>query len=217
MNIDRSRYKVYTWKNPFMLHWMLNPGLAINEIVFGQRVPKISVEDKTQQVPRIERSFVPCPHCATFHDSRIWTTENNLAFKNWFGLYCTNCGGIIPCLMNVFSLLILVITFPIWIGFRTRLKALWLSKQPARYAAIKPQSDGQPFDSNNWWVTGLSFSLVTFVIECLFSLIEGDGLSGKTLIASGFTALVGGIAFGLLMKQFLYTKPRKQSNTQKIG
>ncbi len=41
------------------------------------------------------------------------TPQNRTAFKYWFGLYCTNCGEIIPCLGNGLSFLILVIAFPI--------------------------------------------------------------------------------------------------------
>ena len=47
MEFDKEKYKVYTWKNWMMLHWILNPGLAINELILGQRVPKVSLEDKT--------------------------------------------------------------------------------------------------------------------------------------------------------------------------
>ena len=47
MKLDKKRYKVYSWKNFMVLHWMINPALVINELFFGQRVPKISLEDKT--------------------------------------------------------------------------------------------------------------------------------------------------------------------------
>jgi hypothetical protein len=53
-----------------MLHWILNPGLAINELILGQRVPKVRLEDKTIDKPRIERVLIPCPHCETLHDGR---------------------------------------------------------------------------------------------------------------------------------------------------
>lgn len=41
-----SEFKVWTWKNPVMLHWIINPGLAINELILGQRVPKIILIEK---------------------------------------------------------------------------------------------------------------------------------------------------------------------------
>ena len=118
MEFNKEKYKIYSWKNWMMLHWILNPGLAINELILGQRIPKISLEDKTIDKPRIERSLVPCPHCDTLHDTRTWSIQNGTAFNNWFGLYCKNCGNIIPCLTNVFSFLILALTFPFWGWFR---------------------------------------------------------------------------------------------------
>ena len=43
MEFNKEKYKIYTWKNWMVLHWILNPGLAINELILGQRVPKISL------------------------------------------------------------------------------------------------------------------------------------------------------------------------------
>ncbi|MCT1530529.1 hypothetical protein M3B46_05945 [Sphingobacterium daejeonense] len=126
MDFDKSKYKVYTWKNWMMLHWLLNPGIMVNELILGQRVPKISLEEKTTDKQWFERSIVPCPHCETLHDGRTWSSVNGTAFKNWFGLYCNTCGNIIPCLINVFSLIILIITFPIWGWFKTALKIIGL-------------------------------------------------------------------------------------------
>jgi len=28
------KFKIWTWKNPIMLHWIINPGLVINELLF---------------------------------------------------------------------------------------------------------------------------------------------------------------------------------------
>ena len=61
MEFNKEKYKIYTWKNWMVLHWILNPGLAINELILGQRIPKISLEDKISNKPRIERTFIPCP------------------------------------------------------------------------------------------------------------------------------------------------------------
>lgn len=63
MDIHKNKCKVYTWKHWMILHYILNPGLAINELILGQRVPKITPEDKSSEKPRVERSYVPCPHC----------------------------------------------------------------------------------------------------------------------------------------------------------
>lgn len=63
MNYDTDKYKIYTWKSGVMLHWILNPGLAFNELFLGQRVPKVSLIDKTSDKPYMDRGFTPCPHC----------------------------------------------------------------------------------------------------------------------------------------------------------
>ncbi len=122
MDFNKEKYKIYTWKNRLMLHWILNHVLAINELILGQRVPKIRLEDKTIDKSIFEKTFVPCPHCEKLHDERVWARENGTAFQNWFGLYCKNCENIIPCLTDWLSFLILIITFPIWGWFRKSLK-----------------------------------------------------------------------------------------------
>lgn len=46
MQYDKTKYKLWSWKHPMVLHWIINPGLVINELLFGQRVPKIMLEEK---------------------------------------------------------------------------------------------------------------------------------------------------------------------------
>lgn len=46
MEYDKTKYKIWTWNNPVMLHWIINPGLAINELLLGQRVPKTMLIEK---------------------------------------------------------------------------------------------------------------------------------------------------------------------------
>ncbi len=70
MDNDKSKFKIWIWRNPVMLHWIINPGLAINELLLGQRVPKVSLEDKTIDKPRFEKTMVPCLHCETLHNGR---------------------------------------------------------------------------------------------------------------------------------------------------
>ena len=58
--------------------------LACNvfELILGQRIPKINLEDRTSDKPRLERSYVPCPHCETLYDSRTWSTKTGTGLKN---------------------------------------------------------------------------------------------------------------------------------------
>ena len=204
MEFNKEKYKVYTWKNWMMLHWILNPGLAINELILGQRVPKVSLEDKTIDKPRIERTLVPCPHCETLHDGRTWTTENGTAFKNWFGLYCKNCGNTIPCLTNGLSFLILAITYPIWGWFKKRLKEKWLAKQPKRYENIDIEHIPNPFDNKSWIKTGLSWGALMFLTMSIgFPYFEGQEITWITLLLGIVTWTIGGIGFGYTMKLFV--------------
>jgi hypothetical protein len=82
MKIDNSIYKILTWKHPVMIHWIINPALAFNEIILGQRIPKLSLIEKNSTKSISEKTYIPCPHCSTFHSSLKWSTQNGTAFKN---------------------------------------------------------------------------------------------------------------------------------------
>jgi hypothetical protein len=83
-----------------VLHWIINPGLAFNELVLGQTIPKVMLIEKEGERPLFQRSLIPCPHCNTLHSGLKWTAKNKTAFKNWFGIYCDHCSGIIPVQRN---------------------------------------------------------------------------------------------------------------------
>src|SRR5688572_8021958 len=104
MEFDREKYKVWNWKHPAMLHWMINPGLMINELLLGQRIPKVMLVEKDKSKPLGERTFIPCPHCKTVHPGMKWSPQNGTSYKNWFGFYCDSCDKVIPCLWNFTSL-----------------------------------------------------------------------------------------------------------------
>lgn len=211
MNFDKSRYKIYTWKNWMVLHWILNPGLVVNELILGQRVPKISLEDKTSDKPRIERALIPCPHCETLHDGRTWSTENGTAFKNWFGLYCTNCNNIIPCVINVWSFLILAITFPLWGWSKKRLKNNWLKNQPQRFKNIDIEKLPNPFDKKAWVKTGLNWGFFMFIIMTfLFPYFDGTEITLKKVLLGAIIWTIGGLFFGFIMKLFFNATIQKQ-------
>jgi len=107
-----SQFKTWTMFHPLILHWILNPGLAINELCFGQRIPRTTfICQNCKGWSRIETQFIECPGCKRFHSADIWT---RCAFGNWFGLVCPDCGHSIPCVLNLTSLIILVVLFPVW-------------------------------------------------------------------------------------------------------
>lgn len=200
MDFDKSKFKVYTWKNWMMLHWLLNPGIMVNELILGQRVPKISLEEKTTDKQWFERSIVPCPHCETLHDGRTWSSVNGTAFKNWFGLYCNTCGNIIPCLINVFSLIILIITFPIWGWFKTALKNNWLEKQPQRFFDINLETTTSPLQKISWLKIGLIWGAFMFLIFMVMLYLDGSEISLKMILLGVVISAIGGLIFGYLMK-----------------
>ena len=215
MNFDRSKYKVITWKNIAMIHWIINPGLAINELVLGQRIPKISLEDRTIDKPRFERSLVPCPHCETLHDARIWSRENGTAFQNWFGLYCPKCRHIIPCLRNIFSFLILTITYPIWGWFHKKLKSRWMEKQPKRYEDIQIEKVFNPAKNYNWVLQGLAWGGFMFLfMSIIFPISQNEELTSRNLFIGVIIWTIGGLIFGYFNKFFMSRKPKKKTENR---
>ncbi len=198
MSFDKSKYKVWTWKNPLVLHWIINPGLAFNELLLGQRVPKITLIEKDSKKPLAERTFVPCPYCGTLHSSLKWTPQNNTAFKNWFGLYCDNCHKIIPCVRNLTSLVVIVLTFPVWYWFKDRWKQDWLKTQEVKFS--KPLVLTQP--EFKWWYVGLRFAFFMFVITSLFNYVFfREEFTWKSLFLDSVSWIIGGLIFGIVMKK----------------
>lgn len=209
------KYKVYTWKNGLMLHWILNPGLFINELILGQRVPKVSLLDTSVDKPRIERSFVPCPHCNTIHDARTWSTTNGTVFKNWFGLYCPNCEAIIPCLINVVSFLLLALTFPIWGWFKKDLKEKWLAKQSERYENLDLETVPNALEGKGWIKLGLGWGAFMFVFMTLvFPLFSGDEISSTSILVGIPLWTLAGLGFGYAMKWWSTSKWNSQANVE---
>lgn len=202
MNYDTDKYKIYTWKSGVMLHWILNPGLAFNELFLGQRVPKVSLIDKTSDKPYMDRGFTPCPHCGYLHPSLTWSAQNNLAFGNWFGLYCYKCGGIIPCLRNATSFILLAVTAPLWWWFRDALKNAWLKRQPARYANL--DLSNLTFARTSWLATGAGFGGFMFLFYILFDpWLYGGTLTIQKILGALLSSTIAGLLFGLTMKFFL--------------
>ena len=194
-------FKFLKLPNLLLLHWVINPGLAFNELILGQRIPRVSLECRSCDLPRMERSFVCCPACHAIHDSRIWSGRHG--FGNWLGLVCPSCGERIPCLWNIFSLALLSVTAPLWYF-------------PVRYyrqhaIVSRPSleiSDSNRFDSKRSWLCpALSWGTFMFVVMTLAPFIQRGLASGYwnwvELSIGGLTWCVGGFAFGWLLSQYL--------------
>jgi len=211
MNYDKTKYKVWTWKNPMMLHWIINPGLVINELVLGQRVPKVMLIARDSSKSLAEKTLVPCPHCETLHSGLKWTPQNKTAFKNWFGYYCDNCGKIIPCLTNLTSYIILGLTFPIWFWFKDKWKAKWLEEQKVKFS--KPLNLTLPKVKTKWLRAGLGWGLFMYIfMTILFPLMKGETITQKGLLIGIPLWTIGGLVFGYTMKRFTNKKQLQTKN-----
>lgn len=210
----KSVYKVWSWKSIHMLHWIINPGLAINELFLGQRVPKIMLiqKDSTKTLP--EKSFVPCPHCGTIHPSLEWSSQNKTALANWFGLYCNHCGKVIPCLRNLTSLIIIFITFPIWIWFKKTWKKKWLMVQREKFS--KPLKLSSP--EYNVWLRGLDIGIGYYLLTMFTNfIIFQDPFTWKKPIGNLVGSMITGLISAAIIKEMFMKKTAiKPSSNQSI-
>jgi hypothetical protein len=86
--------KVWDRSHIAMLHWVLNPGLVVNELVLGQRVP-----ERVEFCRECGTQFVRCEGCGESVDGTSWSVRDQLG--NWGrDLACPECGHAIPCLRN---------------------------------------------------------------------------------------------------------------------
>jgi len=209
MEYDKERYKAWALPHPLLLHWVLNPGLAFNEVFLGQRMPKLALIDKTSDQPLMERTFIPCPSCEAMHDGRLWAKGR--CFGHWFGYVCPDCGGRIPCLWNLTSLVLLAITFPVWILPVLLWKDRWLAFELRRARAAKEEElvdwGGVP-----WVKMGALFSggmwMLLEVVPQLVRLATGGSASWRGVLISIPIWLGGGFLFGLIMKLWMGRKGR---------
>jgi hypothetical protein len=181
------------------IFWTIIPIFWINELLFGQRIPKKSWIDKSSNKPLQERTYVKCPHCNTYHDGRTWSLKR--AYGNWFGIYCPNCEGIIPSLTNIGTYVILGITYPLWFWYKDNLKQRWLRMQKKRFSGRQIRM--LDFSKKLWLIIGLIWGAIMFLT---MNLIDGNF---ENPIKDLITWLVGGLIFGGLMMLFMGYKTKK--------
>ena len=202
MQIDENKYKIWKLPNWMLVHWILNPGLAINELILGQRIPKVTLIDKTSSAPLLERQFVPCPTCGEINDGRLWAKGN--ALGHWFGLWCPKCGNKIPCLWNLTSLLVLALTFPIWLPLKMLFEEKWRQRELAK---LRTMSD-VPFltaKKVSWVRMGFTFGFLMFCFMSLPRLFAGS-LNAQQVVIQAATWGIAGLMFGAIMWFFLGRK-----------
>jgi hypothetical protein len=194
-------------------HWLLNPGLAFNEIALGQRLPRQMYLCKSCELPVSDRCFLHCSSCETFHDARLWAGRH--ALGHWFGYFCPACGAEIPCLWNITSLMLLGITLPLWWlpmkVYRPRLlhsgrKRIAIADRNKSYSPTTPAQYRKA-----GWFYGLGMNLVMSSL-LTFSITEYANVSSSlwffltTFLVGMLLWLPAGWLYGFAMRKILHRK-----------
>ena len=208
MQYDKNRFKIWALPHPLVLFSVLCPPLIFNELILGQRLPKVMLIDKESDKPWLERCYIPCPHCETLNDARLWAKWN--AFGHWFGLVCPSCHQIIPCLWNIFSLAILAITFPLWYFPVRFFRRRWLEKEKERLANALERPLIQA-KSINWLFRGTVYLggfmwVILGVIPQVWSVLNGKEWDLIMMFVMLPIWLVTGFAWGLIMRFWMNRK-----------
>lgn len=208
MQYDKNRFEIWAVPHPIILFWVLFPALIFNELILGQRQPKVSLVDKMSDKPWAERCYIPCPHCETLNDARLWAKWN--AFGNWFGFVCPSCHQVIPCLWNIFSLAVLAITYPLWYFPARFFRRRWLEKEKERLANALGHSLIQA-KSINWLFRGIFLWggfmwLILGVIPQIWNVLNGKEWDLVMMFVNLPIWLVAGLAWGLWVRFFMNRK-----------
>ena len=208
MQYDKNRFEIRAFPHLLVLHWILNPGLIFNELILGQRIPKVVLIDKESDKPLLERTYIPCPHCETLNDSRLWGKGNSLG--HWFGFVCPNCHQIIPCLWNIFSFAILAITFPLWYLPVRFFRHRWIEKEKERLANVqeRPLIQAKTVD---WLFRGIvyfggSMWLILEVLPQIWKVSHGSEWDLAKMFAMLPIWLIAGFVWGLIIRSWMNRK-----------
>jgi predicted RNA-binding Zn-ribbon protein involved in translation (DUF1610 family) len=189
-------------------HMLLNPGIAFNELILGQRLPAVSYVCKSCQTGMLDRSYIHCPCCDTFHPGRLWSYGN--AFGNWLGLNCPTCGSEIPSLLGVTSR---VLTYPCQVLLAEGLKPVrskygrWNHNRAK--AALTAMKEGRSRANKpvNYVLMGVLFGGFMGVFSGIYCSI---GSSVFNVTQAILTALCAGTFFGVSMRLFGERKGNKE-------
>lgn len=191
----------YCLPRPAVLHWILNPVVAINELVLGQRVPRLMYICKACKLPYIERQYIPCPSCHAVTDGRTWSCRYRYGFGNWLGLVCPACGRRIPCLWNLTSLLVLWVTCPLWIVpyhfyFRDRVVARPVLDLERWNQVVKTLN-------STWFRMGLPMAAAMWILDpgvpCLWNYHATGRFDASRLLVGAGECLITGLLCGTVL------------------
>jgi hypothetical protein len=205
-------FKVWRLPHPAMLHWVLNPGLVVNELLLGQRVPKVQLFCESCEGALLQRSYIPCPNCKTMNGSGAWRRRDS--FWHWLGLVCPNCGKRIPSLWNLFSLVLLAITSPLWyLPYRLYFRD--------RNAARPIGNPNRPPVSKRLWIAlavfwGFFMWLLMSALPVGMRVYRGEPPRWYELWIGLVIWSIGGAAFGYMMQRTLgKMSPASPEGTEK--
>lgn len=141
----RSAYSTWSGRHPLVMHWKLNPGLAINELLLGQRVPETLFVCTACEAPMAERSWVVCTQCQRVTRGSHWMA--GMAFGHWLGLVCPHCGLELPTTRNWTAAAVTWLTAPLWWLAYARMKRPYLAWARSRaQARLAEQRDRRHLD-----------------------------------------------------------------------
>ncbi len=197
--IEGKRYKVWKLPNLILVHWILNPGIAIVELIFGQRTPKVILIDQESSDSLFHRQYVECPHCGKLTNAIVWQNAKR-QFGNWYGLACPNCEEKIPTLLNVFSRIILLPLFPVLKPIEKALGSHFLVKQAS---ALREAEEFPPTKIQTKHKSAKHISLkLVIVISFLYFLMflvqiyfKYQTLELLTIVIAAAYAIFGGILY----------------------
>lgn len=104
-------FSTWAFPHPLIVHWVLNPGLMFNELLLGQRIPRITYFCTHCGGETGYLRYLHCCGCNQFHEEAIWTGDNG--FGHWLGMICPDCGEEIPCVLNIASWIVLARLSPL--------------------------------------------------------------------------------------------------------
>ncbi len=192
---DKERYKLIDKRHLIMLHWMINPGVAVSELR-GVVIPKVMLIDKDKTLSLGERTWIPCPHCDTLHTSVKWSVQNNTHHKNWYGYHCDHCQQTIPPLRNWLSAIVFGAVKP----FNKKHRERWKAAQPARFKNLNLSFESQKVSVGKALMMSLLFGGIMFVLMTGFNWVLGQELTPKYLMVTAIAYILAGLLFGFIMR-----------------
>lgn len=189
MDYDTNRFRILRLPNLMLVHWLVNPGVAFNELILGQRIPRTMLVEKRIEEGAVRRSFASCGECGRIHDSMLWGGRN--AFGHWLGYFCPDCGAKIPCLWNLASLVILAVTFPVWILPVVIFRDRWIRFERAR---LQRRRDRMPVMQGPevFVQMGVFSGVLMGLAMVLLDVVESGGIRSASHLA---TVGLGGAMF----------------------